>query len=291
MKIMKKKIQFTPDVNNMFRLLNEKNIHTVCQEAKCPNLAECFEKKTATFLLMGDTCTRNCGFCGVKKSKNPLPLDPQEPEKIAAAVHELKLQYCVLTSVTRDDLHDEGISHYIQTIEAIKKINPETKIEILTPDFRQNMNNIEPLIHTPIHVFNHNLETVPRLYPEIRSMADYQHSLSLLKKVKSIRPSLLLKSGIMVGLGETESELMILIDDLVQNKCDIFTVGQYFPPSKKHYKLKELKQTDFFKKIEITAKSKGIPYVFSGTYIRSSYYAEEVFLSSRLDSSPNSIDC
>jgi len=277
MKFEKKKLQFSEDVNQILKLLNQQKLNTVCQQAKCPNMAECFKKHTATFLLMGPVCTRNCTFCSVPKNQPAYPLDLQEPHRVARTVKQLGLDYVVLTSVTRDDLDDEGIGHFIATIHAIHHMNDRIKIEILTPDFKKNHHHLENLIHSPIAVFNHNLETVADLYPQVRPQANYQTSLNLLKIVKQSRPEIKTKSGIMVGLGETQTQMQQLFEDLANVQCDILTIGQYFPPSKQSLHLVDVKETAFFEEIKKVAHRAGIPTVFAGTYVRSSYHAKEVF--------------
>ncbi len=275
--MQKKKITFSNEFNFVNKILNQYKLHSICQEAKCPNISECFKKKTATFLIMGDICTRNCTFCGVTKNLPPLPLDENEPYNVAKAVKELDLKYVVITSVTRDDLPDEGIEHFKKTIYAIKELKPNTEIEILTPDFKRNFDKLDKLAYSPISVFNHNLETVPQLYSKVRPKANYKKSLELLKIVKQINPEITTKSGIMVGLGETLEQIFSLIDDLVNVNCDILTVGQYFPPNKHSIKLVDIKDDNFYKQIVKYGKKAGLKFIFAGTYVRSSYNAKEVF--------------
>ncbi len=274
---MKKKMIFTPEVNRIMRLIRSQGLHTVCQSARCPNLTECFNHQTATFLLMGDICTRQCRFCGVEKGCPQSLPDPHEPERIAVAVKELGLSYVVLTSVTRDDLEDEGVGHFLRTVDWLHTQMPEIQIEILTPDFQRNHHLLSQLAWAPFQVFNHNLETVPDLYAQIRPFARYETSLRLLGKMKELNPHLIVKSGLMVGLGETVIQLESVFRDLVDIHCDILTIGQYFPPSPQAFPLVEMKDENFFKDIENMARSLGINLVAAGTYVRSSYHAENFY--------------
>lgn len=257
-------------------LLKDLNLHTVCQSAKCPNIFECFSKKTATFMLLGDKCTRNCAFCGVPSGK-PLPPDKNEPENIAKAAKELSLQYVVLTSVTRDDLNDGGASHFAETVAQLKKIIPGVLIECLVPDFEGRKDNLKILLDANPDVFNHNIETIKRNYFEIRNTADYRRSLDLLGLSKKIRPDIITKSGFMLGLGENSNEIENLLSDIAESKVDIVTIGQYLSPSSENYPVIKYYSPDEFEEIEKIAKSFGFKYVVSDTFVRSSYQASVAF--------------
>ena len=233
------KISSNEEITRIKKILRENQLHTVCEEAACPNLAECFSHGTATFMIMGDLCTRRCPFCDVAHGK-PKPLDQQEPFNLAKTIKVMSLKYVVITSVDRDDLRDGGAGHFTECIKAIREQSPETKIEVLVPDFRGRMDKaIEILKQQPADVFNHNLETVPRLYKQARPGANYQESLTLLKKYKQTIPDAKTKSGIMLGLGEQEEEVNQVMQDLVDNGCSMLTLGQYLQPSKDHLPVKE----------------------------------------------------
>lgn len=255
-------------------LKNSSYIHTVCEEAKCPNRGLCFSKKTATFLIMGDVCSRNCSFCAIKKGK-PLPLNENEIDEILKAIEELKLGYIVITSVTRDDLEDGGVSYFNMVVERIKKRFPDIKVEILVPDFRKNLKNLENFNFSKIDVFNHNLETVEELYKEVRINASYDFSLKMLSEVKKF--GVTTKSGIMVGLGESEKQLEKLFKDLSDISVDILTIGQYISPSSKHHKVVKYYSQEEFDKLKKTAENFGIKKVVSGIFVRSSFEAYETF--------------
>ncbi len=249
---------------------------TVCEEATCPNRQECWAKKAATFMLMGETCTRTCTFCDVKYAKVPPPLDPTEPERIAKAVSELGLRFVVVTSVNRDDLVDQGASHFAETIRALRSKNKNVLVEFLTPDFCGDEASLQTVVTARPDVYNHNLETIPRLYPTVRPQAKYQRSLTLLQRVKLMDKTILTKSGMMVGLGETDDEVRRVMDDLVAHQVDIFTVGQYLRPSLKHHDIIRFVTPEQFSLYEKWGKEAGFKYVASGPYVRSSYFAEEV---------------
>lgn len=253
-------------------MMDNLKLHTVCQEANCPNLGECFFKGTATFMIMGDYCTRRCRFCVVSKG-SPASLDPDEPLHVAEAVQNLKLKHAVVTSVTRDDLDDNGSSHYVKTIKAIKELNPHTTVEVLIPDFQGSDDDLLSVLDAKPEILNHNLETVPRLYGSVRPTADYQRSLSLLKRVKEYDPSIFSKTGIMVGLGETEAEVIDIMKQLVEIKCDIMTIGQYLQPTDEQLPVYEYVTPEQFEKYKKIGEDMGIPYVESGPFIRSSYNA------------------
>ena len=251
-------------------------LHTVCEEAGCPNIGECWDKAHATFMIMGDTCTRACSFCNVKTGL-PGGLDPHEPEHVAQAVEKLKLAHVVVTSVDRDDLDDGGAGHFAAMIRAIRERSPGTTIEILTPDFLRKPGAVEQVMETPPDVFNHNLETVPRLYLSIRPGARYYVSLRLLARVKEIDPNAFTKSGLMVGLGETREEIMQVMDDLRAADVDFLTIGQYLQPTRKHAAVERFWTPDEFKGLESIARAKGFLMVSASPLTRSSYHAGEDF--------------
>ena len=249
---------------------------TVCEEATCPNRQECWSKKAATFMLMGHACTRTCTFCDVEWTKNPGPLDTTEPERLAKAVAELGLKMAVVTSVNRDDLSDGGAPHFAETIAAIRRSSPGTLIEVLTPDFLGKAESIDTVVRAKPDVYNHNLETIARLYPTVRPQARYRRSLDLLQRVKEQDPTIWVKSGIMVGLGESDDEIRWLMDDLRAAKVDIMTIGQYLRPSLEHHDILRFPTPDQFAQYERWGKEVGFAYIASGPYVRSSYFAEEV---------------
>jgi len=256
-------------------LLRSYALHTVCEEARCPNMGECFQKRTATFLILGDICTRNCRFCAVKK-KAPLPLDSQEPENVAQAVKKLGLRYVVITSVTRDDVSDGGAEQFAQTIREIKKINgQEIRVEVLIPDFKGSLPSLKKVIEAKPDVLNHNLETIFHLYPQVRPQADYERSLELLKRSKELDSSIYTKSGLMVGLGESFTEVIETMEDLREVECNILTIGQYLRPSSQHLAVKEFVTPARFKEYEEIGQSLGFSYIASSPFVRSSYQAEQ----------------
>ncbi len=258
------------------KILSDSKIVTVCEEANCPNISECWQKNHATFMIMGDTCTRACAFCNVKTGL-PDKLDVFEPYKISQAVKKMDLSHVVITSVDRDDLDDGGAEHFAKTINAIRKISPETTIEILTPDFLKKENALGILLKDCPDVFNHNLETVPRLYLSIRPGARYFNSLRLLNEVKDKNPNIFTKSGLMLGLGEEKNEIMQVMDDLRAAKVDFLTLGQYLQPTKKHAPVVKYVTPDEFESYKIIAESKGFLMVSSSPLTRSSHHAEEDF--------------
>ncbi len=257
-------------------IVNQNNLVTVCQEANCPNITECWSKRHATFMIMGDTCTRACAFCDVKTGK-PNSLDPLEPKKISLAVKKLNLRHVVITSVDRDDLKDGGSNHFYETITETRKENPNTTIEVLTPDFLRKGNAYKKVLDAKPDVFNHNIETVPSLYLKVRPGSRYFSSLELLKNAKLIDENIFIKSGIMVGMGETKDEIIQVMDDLRSAKVDFLTIGQYLQPSVKHFPLNRYYDPDEFKDLEIIAKAKGFLLVSSSPLTRSSYHADEDF--------------
>ena len=258
------------------QVINKNNLVTVCQEANCPNITECWSKKHATFMIMGDTCTRACAFCDVKTGK-PTNLDIFEPIKISNAVKDLNLKHVVITSVDRDDLEDGGSDHFYKVIKATRQKNPKTSIEVLTPDFLRKGEAYKKVLEADLDVFNHNIETVPRLYAKVRPGARYFASLELLKKAKAFNKKIFTKSGIMVGLGETKDEIIQVMDDLRSAEVDFITIGQYLQPSAKHHPLNRYYHPDEFKEFESIAKTKGFLLVSSSPLTRSSYHADEDF--------------
>ena len=267
------------DTQNYFKtkeLINKKKIHTVCQEASCPNISECWSKRHATFMIMGDTCTRACGFCNVKTGK-PSCLDPLEPIKIAQTTKELNLKHVVITSVDRDDLKDGGALHFSKVIIETRRINDQTTIEVLTPDFLRKGEAYKEVVNACPDVFNHNIETVPSLYKSVRPGSRYFASVDLLKSVKEINKTIFTKSGIMLGLGETKDEVLQVMDDLLFANVDFLTVGQYLQPSVRHYPLKHYVHPDEFEEFKRIALLKGFLIVASSPLTRSSYHADENF--------------
>jgi len=258
-------------------IINKKKLYTVCQEASCPNISECWSKRHATFMIMGDTCTRACSFCNVKTGK-PILLDPLEPSKIALATKELNLNHVVITSVDRDDLEDGGANHFSKVILEIRKINKRTTIEVLTPDFLKKGDAYRKVVDSNPDVFNHNVETVPSLYRKVRPGSRYFTSLNLLKSVKEINKTIFTKSGIMLGLGETKDEVLQVMEDLLSANVDFLTIGQYLQPTTKHFPLVRYVHPDEFQEFKELALSKGFLIVASSPLTRSSYHADEDFL-------------
>ncbi len=258
------------------QVVNQNSLVTVCQEANCPNITECWSKKHATFMIMGDTCTRACAFCDVKTGK-PSSLDIYEPAKISNAVKTLNLKHVVITSVDRDDLEDGGSNHFYNVVTATRKKNPNTSIEVLTPDFLRKGDAYKKVLEADLDVFNHNIETVPRLYTSVRPGARYFASLELLKNAKKFNKKIFTKSGIMVGLGETKEEIIQVMDDLRSAEVDFITIGQYLQPSAKHHPLNRYYHPGEFKELETIAKIKGFLLVSSSPLTRSSYHADEDF--------------
>ena len=257
------------------QILREHKLHTVCEEASCPNIGECFGKGTATFMIMGDKCTRRCPFCDVGHGR-PDPLDVDEPVNLAKTIAALKLKYVVITSVDRDDLRDGGAGHFVQCIQQVRAMSPETCIEILTPDFRGRMDRaLDILKAAPPDVMNHNLETVPRLYKEARPGSDYQYSLNLLKQFKAFAPEVPTKSGLMLGLGETDDEILQVMRDMREHGIDMITIGQYLAPSGHHLPVRRYVHPDTFKMFEAQALDMGFRHAAVGAMVRSSYHADE----------------
>ncbi len=258
-------------------ILRNYKLSTVCEEARCPNRGECFSKPTATFMILGSSCTRNCGFCSVESSI-PKPVDEDEPERVAMAAKDMKLKYVVVTSVTRDDLSDGGASHFARTVHAIRKHMPDAKVEVLTPDFKGEYEALSIVIDSRPDVFNHNVETVPRLYKYVRPQADYIRSLNVLLNAKNISPDILTKSGLMLGLGETYNEVVTVLKNLRDVGCDTVTIGQYLRPSKQNLPVREYIRPEIFDQYKEIALDLGFKYAASSPLVRSSMNADEMFI-------------
>jgi lipoic acid synthetase len=273
---LKKRIPPLQDIQKVKSILNEVDLHTVCEEARCPNLGECFSKGTATILILGRFCTRNCGFCAVENGI-PAPLDDSEPEKVAQAVKKMGLQYVVLTSVTRDDLPDGGASHFVKTIRAVRTLNPTVKIEVLIPDFNGDLSSLTMVLKECPDVLNHNIETIPRLYSEVRPQADYKRSRDLLKRSKESSPHILTKSGFMLGLGENYPEVLDLLRDLREVGCDFLTIGQYLQPRSDRLPVVRYIPPEEFEEYKKIGEGMGFRSVYSGPFVRSSFHAAQMF--------------
>lgn len=269
------KVSYNKDaVEQINKLMANLKLNTVCKEANCPNLGECYKKNTATFMILGSVCTRNCRFCNVTNG-HAEEVDPHEPKNLAEAVKKLKLKHVVITSVTRDDLEDCGAMHFANTIKAVRDLNPDTTIEVLIPDLKGIPENLDIVINAKPDVINHNLETIQSLYESVRPEANYERSLFVLKYVKSKDPNIFTKTGIMVGLGERDEEVYKLMDDCIRINCDIFTIGQYLRPSEKHIKMVEYIPPEKFEEYKKIGTDKGFKYIASGPLVRSSYKADE----------------
>ena len=255
-------------------LLSSLSLNTVCNSAACPNMGECFHSHTATFMILGQNCTRNCRFCNVSKGAVS-EVDPNEPENLATAAKTLGLKHIVVTSVTRDDLPDGGASQFVKTIVALHRVLPDSSIEVLIPDFQGNSDALKAVLDSGPDILNHNIETVPALYKDVRPMANYRQSLAVLKNAKDYAPSISTKSGIMVGLGETANQVGAVMDDLREVGCDVLTIGQYLRPSPQHIAVAEFVTPEQFEAYEALAYQKGFKYVASGPFVRSSYHALE----------------
>ncbi|MDG1206148.1 MAG: lipoyl synthase [Pseudomonadales bacterium] len=268
------RIAASPEVNRIKKILRTRKLASVCEEASCPNLSECFTHGTATFMIMGEICTRRCPFCDVSHGK-PNPLDIEEPRQLAEAVAEMALKYVVVTSVDRDDLKDSGAAHFAECIRYLRLLNPTTQVEVLVPDFRGRMDiALEILAAEPPDVFNHNLETVPRLYKKARPGADYMWSLDLLKRYKEVKLSVRTKSGLMLGLGETIDEVKQVMQDMRDHNIDMLTLGQYLQPSRDHLKVERFVHPDEFAMLKELGEQMGFKQVASGPLVRSSYHAD-----------------
>ncbi len=263
-------------LHNVKRILRHYGVESVCEQAKCPNISTCFNKPAAAFMILGKTCTRNCNFCAIKSGVPEAP-DLAEPEMVAMAAKVMRLKYIVITSVTRDDLPDGGAEQFAKTVEAVKKYLPESKVEVLTPDFKGDEKNIDIVLSSRPDVFNHNLETVPSLYTKVRPVADYNRSLEVLAYVKKKNNRLLTKSGLMLGFGEKLTEVYKVLNDLRNVECDIITIGQYLRPSKTHLPVVEYIRPELFDSLRINALSMGFKYVASAPLVRSSMNAEEMY--------------
>jgi len=258
------------------RILRNHGVTTVCEEARCPNIGNCYSKPTVTFMILGSKCTRNCGFCSVESSR-PEPLDPQEPERVAQAAKEMGLKYVIITSVTRDDLPDGGAGHFASTVKAVRNILSGAKIEVLTPDFTGDLGALMTVLGSKPDVFGHNVETVPRLYPVVRPQADYLRSLHVLKYAKEIVAGMHTKSGLMLGLGETLEEVTEVLNDLWKEGCDSVTMGQYLRPSKKNLPVVEYIRPEIFETLRNRALNMGFKYVASSPLVRSSLNVDEMY--------------
>jgi lipoic acid synthetase len=266
-------------VTELKRELRSLNLHTVCESARCPNIHECFHRGAATFMILGNVCTRGCAFCSVPKGspeKREFTLDPNEPDNVARMAQAMRLRYVVITSVNRDDLLDGGSRHWAETVRAVRAALPEARIEVLTPDFCGDLSAVERVLAAEPDVFNHNMETVPRLYRKVRPQASYQQSLDVLKFGKSFRKEALVKSGLMVGLGETETEVQQVLRDLVRHDVDIATIGQYLQPSRRNMPVAEYVPVERYEAYKTFGMAAGLKMVFSGPFVRSSYMADLV---------------
>jgi len=271
-----KKVPKQKNIRQIRALLEDSNLHTVCESASCPNIGECFSKQTLTFMILGNICTRGCAFCGVPKGKPLLP-NPKEPEQINEAVQKLGLNYVVITSVTRDDLADGGAGHFASVITALQNYHTTAlQIEVLIPDFQGNIESLKTVLSAKPYVLNHNIETVPSLYSKIRPQANYQQSLKVLENSKKINKNIFTKSGFMVGLGEDRAEIEQVLADLRSVSCDIVTIGQYLAPSRTHLKPERYVEPQEFKEFEQIGQAMGFKKVFAGPFVRSSYNAGEI---------------
>jgi lipoic acid synthetase len=273
---LKKRLPTGPAYENVKNLIGKDRLHTVCQEAKCPNIWECYSQRTATFLILGSRCTRNCRFCSVAQGPTGPP-DPAEPARVAEAARQMALKYVVVTSVTRDDLADGGASYFAKTIFEIRRQIPAALIEVLIPDFQGDADALQTVVNARPDVLNHNIETVPRLYTLVRPQARYERSLHLLERVRSLNPKIPTKSGLMLGLGETSAEIRSTLNDLVDMGCRILTLGQYLQPSKTHLPVKRFVPPEEFDQWRQTAIEMGFWEVASGPFVRSSYHAKELY--------------
>jgi lipoic acid synthetase len=264
-----------PGARELRVLLRGERLNTVCEEARCPNLGECFSRGTATFMLLGDRCTRRCGYCAVSTAR-PLPPDPEEPARVAEAAARLALRYVVLTAVARDDLGDGGAAHFAAAVHAVRRRLPAARVEVLTPDFKGDAAALSAVLAARPDVFNHNIETVPRLFSAVRPQGGYRRSLELLRQAKSLRPGQVTKSGLMVGLGEDDAEVEGVLRDLRAAAVDIVTVGQYLRPTRDHLPVARYVTPRGFERLESLAAGMGFPTVYAGVFVRSSFNAEEV---------------
>ena len=273
---LKKRLPTGQEYEKVKQLIGQDRLHTVCQEAKCPNIWECFSQQTATFLIMGSRCTRNCQFCSVTQGPAEPP-DPAEPERVAETARQMGLSYVVITSVTRDDLSDGGAAFFAETIEAVLRRMPSAKVEVLIPDFQGNAQALQTVLNARPDILNHNIETVPRLYPIVRPQARYRRSLQLLARVQKYAPEIPTKSGLMLGLGESFEEIRATLKDLIEAGCRVLTLGQYLQPSKAHLPVKRFVPPDEFENWKHIALEMGFSEVASGPFVRSSYHARELY--------------
>jgi lipoic acid synthetase len=261
-------------IREVQQILRTLHLHTVCEESMCPNISKCFEKKTATFLVMGGICTRNCKFCDIRFGK-PLPLDPQEPDHIVEATKKLGLKHVVITSVTRDDLPDGGAAHFAEITEKLRDYDKDLVIELLIPDLKGKEEHIRTIVESKPDIVNHNIEVIPRLFKKVTPQANYEKSLKLLRIVKEMNPNIHTKSGLMVGLGESKEEVFELLKDLKETDCDIITIGQYLKPPSSDLEIEEYVHPDIFKEYEVKGYEMGFKFVASAPFVRSSFNAEE----------------
>ena len=274
---LRRKLPNPEAMSKMRTLLQRHGLNTVCQGALCPNQGECFGQGTATFLILGKTCTRNCTFCAIPTEERPPAPDPDESRRIAEAVAELGLKHVVITSVTRDDLEDGGASHFARTVKALRGVNPEIILEVLIPDFQGSEEALKIVLDSGPDILNHNLETVPRLYPEVRPQAVYSRSLELLKRAKEMAPTKPTKSGLMLGMGEEKGEVLGVMADLRQVSCDLLTLGQYLRPSGKHHPVVRYVTPEEFEELRAEGEKLGFKAVFSAPLVRSSFHAADIF--------------
>jgi len=263
-------------IRGMQKMFRDSKLHTVCESAKCPNMGQCWGAGVATFMILGEVCTRACRFCAVKAGR-PMNVDPDEPRNIAEAVKALNLRYVVITSVARDDMPDEGAGHFYQTIQHVRRISPQTKIEVLIPDFSNKTESIQRLVEARPEVVSHNIETVRKISPRIRPQADYDRSLEVLKNFKTLSPGIFTKTSFMLGLGETREEILETMRDILKTGCDILTIGQYLAPTqlKRHLPVEKFYTPEEFNELKTTGEATGFKYVMSGPLVRSSFIAEE----------------
>jgi lipoic acid synthetase len=278
---LKKRIPPLQDVQKVRSILEQTDLHTVCQEARCPNLGECFARETATFLILGRVCTRDCGFCAVEHGA-PGPPDEAEPQRVAQAVQKMGLHYVVITSVTRDDLPDGGASSFAKTIRAIRALNPKIEVEVLIPDFKGDQDSLNTVLKESPEILNHNIETIPRFYPRVRPLADYKRSLDLLKKSKEDCPHIPTKSGFMLGFGETREEVLELLRDLREAGCDFLTIGQYLQPRQDRLPVIRFVPPEEFEEYKRIAEGMGFRAVASGPFVRSSFHAAQMYESTEI---------
>ncbi len=274
---LRRKLPDPEALQKMRELLQHHGLNTVCEGALCPNRGECFKQGTATFLILGRTCTRNCTFCAIPSEEQPPAPDPQEPHRIVEMASELGLTHVVVTSVTRDDLEDGGAAHFAKTVRALKQLPSPITVEVLIPDFQGSLASLKTVMDSDPDIINHNVETVPRLYPEVRPQADYRRSLNLLKSVKDFSPGRVTKSGLMLGLGEQKDEVLEVMNHLAEISCDLLTLGQYLQPTAKHHPVLRYIPPEEFEDLRCQGEKMGFKAVFAAPFVRSSFHAAEVF--------------